>query len=206
MTSPPDTLRVHEEDEALAFDVGDFDLVTYQDTPFNGVMFSLYDNGVVCREETYLSGKPYGWQLGFHESGQLAERRWYGDLGYCGSHQEFDAQGRLRVESQLGSGGRRLLHLEWDADGHLVLEKITVTARDVPAADTSVQITRQYGKTGLRTQEQITEFGIPVSQTKWTNGGRVTESWALGPPDPAWQQLEALRAAQAAQPQTSDWA
>lgn len=111
------SLRVEESE--LEYDG---DLRCYDDLPFSGVGYEVYQNGALKAETTYVDGLPSG-----------ACREWYPDgksmseieckkgmkFGLC---RHWSSNGSLRSEAHY-EWGIELDYAEWDETGKLVLER-----------------------------------------------------------------------------------
>ncbi|HIG83238.1 MAG TPA: hypothetical protein EYG40_07870 [Verrucomicrobia bacterium] len=87
------------------------------DTPYSGIIYSLYENGQPIFEGTIKDGKPDGLYVDWYENGQKKFERNYKDGKQDGLRLRWFANGQKKGESNWKGGKQDGLLVRWYANG-----------------------------------------------------------------------------------------
>ena len=103
----------HDEDGRMLLD-GRF---------FTGIAEEYWPNGALASEIPYREGVEHGLTVGWYPNGVKHEETMY-EMGCArGLHREFDENGRLRLEQEIGGNGFQVRRAEWDEHGVPVVRR-----------------------------------------------------------------------------------
>lgn len=100
-------------------DLGNEQLIVWNDRPFTGIAVEFFPDGTLCSEVPHLDGVRHGLVRAWYPSGQLRKEAnlWQG--GLHGYKHEWDEQGRL-VSTEFGELGVGTAEKRWDEQGRLI--------------------------------------------------------------------------------------
>ena len=75
--------------------------LSYQNKPFSGYIYRMFDNGDTIFSCSYLDGKQEGRSVIWFKNGKLSEERWYHNGRKTGSHRQWYLDGHKRFEAQM---------------------------------------------------------------------------------------------------------
>ena len=136
-------------------------ILLYDNTPFNGSVFYLYDNGDTAEITPYINGREHGQKKSWWPGNKLKEIRPYLNGLKHGIHKGWWPNGKPAFEYQIANGQYEGNVKEWNQKGILVKDFNYIKGQEQGRqrmwyADGSIQANyevrngRKYGLTGTK--------------------------------------------------------
>ncbi|WP_424003598.1 toxin-antitoxin system YwqK family antitoxin [Maribacter sp. IgM3_T14_3] len=95
----------------------------YQNTPFNGLLVSKYDDSTFKTKLEYVDGRKDGYEKQWYPNGQLSQTRWYTEGLKTGNHIGWWEDGLQKFSYQFNEKGEyEGNRKEWYRNGKLILD------------------------------------------------------------------------------------